>query len=203
MCLRCRLSSLHSDWRPRFRRASFANPACRTDGWRCVWVPGCPGCHEVPSCPPHCAGWVRIKHTQSPNNTTALAPTTSHSHHWGAKQLMEKASLASLASHSQSASEDLRGPMTKSHQHHTTCLYCQLRVWYLIFRRNECSMSSVLLLFDTILRSRSRCSEGGQDNELISIIPNIQPKSTLLSLNTGEKYYQSSRGPNKSGASQQ
>lgn len=74
---RCRLPSLHRDWRPRLRRASFADPARRADGWRRVRVPGCPGCHEVPSCPSHRAGWVQIKHThthtRAPNNTSAVA----------------------------------------------------------------------------------------------------------------------------------
>lgn len=92
MCLHCRISSLHSDWRPRFRRASSADPTCRADGWRRVWVPGCPGCHEVPSCPPHCAGWVQIKHVQTPKNATALARAASN--HWGSKRLMEKASCS-------------------------------------------------------------------------------------------------------------
>lgn len=144
MWLCCRLSTLHSDWRPRFRGASFANPACRADGWRCVWVPGCPGCHEVPSCPSHCAGWVRIKHTQTPKTPLHWHQPTSN--HWGAKWLMEKASLVSLASHSlfsfsvfnfsyfQSASVELRGTVTKSDQYHNWFLFLSyICLCYLIF----------------------------------------------------------------------
>lgn len=103
MCLRCRLPSLHSDWRPRFRRAPFANPARRADGWRRVWVPGRPGRHEVPSRPSHCAGWVRIKHThahtqiQTPNKATVPAPATSG--HRGAKQLAGIGSAGLTRSH--------------------------------------------------------------------------------------------------------
>lgn len=79
MCSHCRLPSLHSDRRPQFRGAPFADPARRADGWCSVWVPGCPGCHEVPSRSPHCAGWVQIDHTCrcTPHNVTALHQTAS------------------------------------------------------------------------------------------------------------------------------
>lgn len=79
MWLCCRLSSLHSDWWPWFRGASSADSASWADGWCCVWVSGCPGCHAVPSCSSHCARWVHTIHMQKTTHKHRLQMT---SHHW-------------------------------------------------------------------------------------------------------------------------
>ena len=142
-----RLSSLHSDWRPQLRRASFANPTRRADGWRRVWVPGCPGCHEVPSCPPHCAGWVRLEHTRKQHHLHSVRCKATHGG-FAAVTGFSHSHVFSLLVWWQSGIDA------------TELAPIVLNVRYLIIHQNERSTSSVLLSFGTIPWSMCRCPVG-------------------------------------------